>query len=177
MNSRRLHSITSSAMRKHARRNGEAQRLGGVEIDYKLELGGQLNWQVSWLCAPQNAIDIRCSLSPLINIVCSIEHKAPSRDEKSERINSGQTVLGRELDDELTFECGDRTWQYDEARFAASRDASNSAFDIHGVAYFNAFQGHSRVLRPLAGNAKIPVTRDFPHPEELALVLSPGTPR
>ena len=41
-----------------ARRNSNTQRLRGVEVDYELKFGGQLNWQVPWLCAPENAIDI-----------------------------------------------------------------------------------------------------------------------
>ena len=52
MNSRRSHSITSSA--RSEERLGdivEAERLGGLEIDHKLELGRLLDREVSRLGA------------------------------------------------------------------------------------------------------------------------------
>jgi hypothetical protein len=38
---------------------GEAEGLGGLEVDNQFELGGELNRQLAHLCAAQNAIDIR----------------------------------------------------------------------------------------------------------------------
>ena len=32
-------------------RHIQAERLGGLEVDYQLELGGRLNWQLAWFCA------------------------------------------------------------------------------------------------------------------------------
>jgi hypothetical protein len=38
--------------------NYEAQRFRGLEIDHQLVLGRPLHWQVGWLLALENTIDI-----------------------------------------------------------------------------------------------------------------------
>jgi len=35
--------------REHARRNCQAQRLGGLKVDHQLELGRELDRQIGWL--------------------------------------------------------------------------------------------------------------------------------
>ena len=39
-------------------RHGEAERLGGLEVDHELVLGRRLHRKVGWFLAPENAIDI-----------------------------------------------------------------------------------------------------------------------
>ena len=56
MNSRRLHSITSSARASADRRHVEAERLSGLEVDDELELGRLFDRNVSGLCAVQNLV-------------------------------------------------------------------------------------------------------------------------
>ena len=58
MNSRRLHSITSSARASSDVGTVEAERLGGLEVDDQLELGRLLHRQVGWLLALEDTIDI-----------------------------------------------------------------------------------------------------------------------
>ena len=43
---------------EHRRRYGEAERLGGLEIDHQLVLGRRLHRQVGWLLALEDAIDV-----------------------------------------------------------------------------------------------------------------------
>ena len=42
----------------HRYRNGQAERLGGLEVDDQLELGRRLHRQIAWLLALQDTIDI-----------------------------------------------------------------------------------------------------------------------
>src|SRR5271165_851635 len=39
-------------------RDGEAERLGGFEVDHHFVLGRRLHWKVGWLFALEDAIDV-----------------------------------------------------------------------------------------------------------------------
>ena len=58
MNSRRSHSITSSARASSVGGHVEAEHLGGLEVDHQLEFGRLLDWQIGRLLAIQNAVDV-----------------------------------------------------------------------------------------------------------------------
>src|SRR6266550_6259971 len=45
---------------EYARRNGEAERLGGPKIDKQLELSWPFHRQVRWLRALQDPVDVIC---------------------------------------------------------------------------------------------------------------------
>ena len=48
---------------EHVRRNGEAERLGGREVDDELEFGRLQHWQVGGLRALENAAGIDADLT------------------------------------------------------------------------------------------------------------------
>ena|SRR5258706_10055482 len=47
-------------------RHGEAERLGGLEVEDEHVLVRTLNWQVSGLCPLEDAIDMTCCLPELV---------------------------------------------------------------------------------------------------------------
>ena len=49
------------------RRHGEAERLGGLEIDHQLVLGRRLHRQVGWLLALEDAIDVAGRAAELVD--------------------------------------------------------------------------------------------------------------
>jgi hypothetical protein len=49
--------------RQQRRRDREAERLGGLEVDHELELGGLLDGQIARLRALEDLVDIRCGPS------------------------------------------------------------------------------------------------------------------
>ena len=49
--------------REHPRRNCEAKRLGGLEIDHELKLGRLYDWQVGRLGAFENPASIDANLA------------------------------------------------------------------------------------------------------------------
>ena len=76
MNSRRSHSITSSARASSDGGTVEAERLGGLEIDDQLELGRLHDRQVGRLLALEDAADIDADLTIRIRDVGSVAHQS-----------------------------------------------------------------------------------------------------
>src|SRR5215469_7993806 len=60
--------------RKHLIWNGEAKRLGCLEIDDQIELGGLHDWQVGGFFALEDFDDVGARLAIGILKVCSIAH-------------------------------------------------------------------------------------------------------
>src|SRR5262249_7606060 len=61
--------------REHARGNGEAEQLGGLEVNDKLKLGRLHDWQVGRLLALENPAGIDAGLVIRIGDVGSITHQ------------------------------------------------------------------------------------------------------
>ena len=80
-------------------RNFEAERLGGLEVDRKLELGRCLHRKVCGLIAPNNAIDIAGRAPVHVDVIRSIGDQTAGADEDAIRIDGGQSMLSREFDD------------------------------------------------------------------------------
>ena len=80
MNSRRF--IQSPRRRGRAtRRDGEAERLGGLEIDDQFDFRGLLDRQVGGLLAFENAPGVDTDLTVRIRKTASIAHQAAGRGE------------------------------------------------------------------------------------------------
>jgi hypothetical protein len=58
------------------RREGEAERLCGLEVDDQLVLGWLLNRQIGWLGALEDAVDVPCRLAELFDVVRTIGDQA-----------------------------------------------------------------------------------------------------
>src|SRR5262249_42277584 len=63
------------------RRQFEAKRLGGLEINHELEFGWLLYRQVGWFLAFENAIDVRGSTPVGVDTVDAVGHEAAVRSE------------------------------------------------------------------------------------------------
>src|SRR5712691_3494077 len=63
-------------LEEERRGDGEVERLGGLEVDDQLELGGLLYWQVRRLGTFENFVRIGGSSAPLVDAVCPIGEKA-----------------------------------------------------------------------------------------------------
>src|SRR4030095_603751 len=67
-------------------RDVQSDHIGGLEGDYQLVFGRCLTREFARLLAPQNAIGIGCSPSPLIDLIRPIGHQPALGCEISERI-------------------------------------------------------------------------------------------
>ena len=88
-----------AGLRKQHRRHGEAERFGGLQIDYDLVLCHRLNGKIGWLLAFENAIGVIGRSSGLLDRINSMAHQTAFDDHIGERIDRGQPELGRKRDD------------------------------------------------------------------------------
>src|SRR5262249_58100083 len=77
----------------------EAERLRGLEIYDKLELGRLLDRQVPRLRTPEDAINIGCGSPPQVDAINSVRYEAAHSGKVSECIDCGQTIPGGQLDE------------------------------------------------------------------------------
>ena len=103
MNSRRSHSITSSARASTRRRHVEAERLGGLEVEHRLVLGRRLHRQVGRLLALEDAIDVAGRAPVLVDVIRPIGDQAAGGDEEAFEVDRGQLVPGRQRDDQIAM--------------------------------------------------------------------------
>src|SRR5215468_4820530 len=82
--------------RQHRRRDREAERLGGLEVDHQLELRRLLDRKVSGLGTLEDLVDVEGGALRQTAQIRSIRHQAPGVDEQSTSKRRGQSVLGRE---------------------------------------------------------------------------------
>ncbi len=62
------------------RRHGEAERLGGLEVDDQFVLGWRLHRQIGWLLALEDAIDVAGRAPVLIDQISPIGDQAAAGD-------------------------------------------------------------------------------------------------
>ena len=76
-------------------RHGKAERLGGLEIDDQLDVGGLLHRQIRGLLALENAAGVDAGKTERVRITASVAHQAASRRELAEMRNRGHGVADR----------------------------------------------------------------------------------
>ena len=75
------YSITSSARPSSGSRDGEAERLGGLEVDDQLDFGRLLDRQIGGLLALENPAGVDAGLAIGIGNARSVAHQAAGRGE------------------------------------------------------------------------------------------------
>src|SRR4029453_140879 len=88
---------------KQRLRNGQAERLCGLEIDNQLILGRRLHRQVGWLLPLEDAVDVAGGTPDRIVRIRPVRNQATIYGPITIRINRRQFVAGGETDDELAM--------------------------------------------------------------------------
>src|SRR5258708_22494440 len=73
-------------------RNGDAERLGGLEIDDEFHLGGLLDRHVGRLIARENPSGINTQQTPLFGRIAAIAHQAANAGKTRERTDGGARI-------------------------------------------------------------------------------------
>src|SRR6516165_11853012 len=94
MSAASLNDLVSSRQQRF--RDGEAEGLGGLEVDDKLKLGRLQDRQVGGLSAIENFAGIDASLTKTVCDVRSVAHQPAGYDEITDRIRRRNTLARRQ---------------------------------------------------------------------------------
>src|SRR5215813_5476583 len=91
-------------------RDGQAEGLGGLEVDDELELRGLLDRQVRWLGSLEDPIDVGGYTSVDLSVVGAIAHKSPGLNEVSELVECRQAMARSQGEQEIPMSIEEGTW-------------------------------------------------------------------
>src|SRR5262249_13601780 len=79
---------------EYRRRNFEAERLGGLEVDHHLELGGCLHRKVTRILTFEDAVDVRSRPPELVDYVDAVREQPTVPVPRAIWINGRQAMSG-----------------------------------------------------------------------------------
>src|SRR4030095_4232259 len=82
---------------QHRLRDGQPERLGGLQVDDQLVLRRLLDWQVGGLGSFQNLVHVSSGAPEQVGLVWSIAHKTTRGDEFRQVVYRRQTALSRQV--------------------------------------------------------------------------------
>ena len=90
------HSITSSARPSSDERDGEAERLRGLEVDDEFDFRGLLHRQVRWLFALENAAGVSTPASRLASPrLAAVAHESAGRGDNGALMVDRRNAVAR----------------------------------------------------------------------------------
>ena len=130
MNSRRSHSITSSARASTVAGTSRPSALAVLRLIDQLVPGRRLHRQVGRLLALEDAIDVAGRAPVLVDEISPIGDQAAAGDEVASVVDRGQLVPGRQRDDQLAMTHRQRARRHDQAAIAGAREGRDGALDL-----------------------------------------------
>ena len=125
---------------EQAGRDRQAKRLRRFEIDHRFKFGRRLHRQIGGLVAAQDAVDIGRRLAKHVGEVDSVGHEPASRDERTDRVHRGQSVTGRERDNQVTMGDGRDVRRQHQAAVRRARKGLDGALDLGGIRHQGGYQ-------------------------------------
>jgi hypothetical protein len=97
--------------RQQRRRDREAEGFGGLEVDDQLKLRGLLDWQIAWLCTPEDFGHEPTRNPEKFHLTCAVGHQTAGSDLVWRLQHGGQPILNGEPSDTCPFDPECRTSQ------------------------------------------------------------------
>src|SRR5262249_40522349 len=120
---------------KQRRRDREAERLRGLRVDHKIELGRLLNGQIGGLGTLEDFVHISGGTPIQVWKMHSVGHESASYGKLTESIHRRQPVFDRKLNDPLSVTKRQRV-NYDDQRLCLrSNHSGEGAFELIWVIY------------------------------------------
>src|SRR5262245_23268952 len=101
--------------REQRRRNFQAKRLGGFEVDHQLVLSRSLHRQVGWLLALEDAIHVAGGAAELIEEIRSIADETAYFAIETRVVDRGQSVPSGQRNNQIAMRGRRRTARDNEA--------------------------------------------------------------
>jgi hypothetical protein len=114
-------------------RNGNTNRLGGLEVDDQLVLGGRLYRQVGRLLSFENAIDVFSRAFVHVDGVGPVGCEAPTRRVVSEPVDVRQAIPQCQGNDEVTMSQRRLAPRDDQTAILLTRKRGDGGLDLAGV--------------------------------------------
>ena len=142
---------------EQSRRNVEAERLGGFEVDHQLVLGWRLHWQVGRLLPVEDTIDVAGGAAELVDgDVRPVGDEAAAGDVIAEGIDRGQLVLSRKRDDQAATRARSRS-RDDQTAIWCARERGDAALDLVGFVQIDRTQLDPERSRRALDDGELPL--------------------
>src|SRR5262245_58810687 len=143
------------------RRYFEAERLGGLQVDYQLVLRWGLHGEVSRFLAPQDAIDVAGRAAVRVDRVGPVGDQAARSGIEAERVDRRQAEPGSQRDDQVAMHVCEPARRNDQAAIRGGRECCDGALGLGRIAQVNRAQLHAqRWRRSLNGGVLANYFRD-----------------
>jgi len=105
--------MTSSARASKVDGTVKPGALAVLRLIYQIVLGWRLDWQVSGLFTLQDAINVTGRSTVLFEWIRAVRDKTHARSVIALAVNGGKLVPGRQCDDQIPMDHGDRACSHD----------------------------------------------------------------
>src|SRR5262245_27859804 len=127
-------------------------RLG---VDDKFELGRLLDWQISWVRAFQDLVDIGGGPPTKVGDICSVSHEPTRVRELTEAIHGGQSILRREFNNPFTVGDGERVDHDDKGLTALGSHGREGSLESTRISYLLGLQLDPELFRRAAQDGEV----------------------
>src|SRR5262249_20063341 len=119
---------------EHCRRNVDAERLRGLEIDHHLEFGRCLNRKISWLLSLENSVDVAGSEPIWLGLIDAVGDQSAFGNKAAEGIHSGQAMLRNRGHNRITLGLLHAASGHDDPTVSSACKSRDGFLRLAGVA-------------------------------------------
>ena len=124
----------------------QAERLGGLEVDHQLKLGGLLDRQVTGLGALEDLVDVPSGVTRELPEVGAVGDQSPSFNERPRLIYPGKPMLQGKCSDTRPLGIVSSAPEYDHRIGPVTFRLHKGLFNLVGTRGVDGLNGHARSL-------------------------------